>query len=410
MIEAYLDATRRRKSAGAELSLVYQNLFASLAAGFGERKPQFVTVYSTACAAELVRVGGSQYVVYDQHLGQVFNQLNRIYFATSNQGPLVLAFAYKRLAHLSVTKGSLKLATLMAMVYARINTDVKSSGDPYTSDLTEERARLAYTLCQEITVIAHELGHVAMQSDEGRCKAVEDALRDHLRAKIESPRCHKGVAERYGDAVASSVAEDHDAMVQHWEQVLEGLSSHLVEEAGSDEVAALLSISFATKIMAVPAEDACVGVLLAFKYLRLLGHLEGLSSFLLDIDIPKNISPGELSGKILSAFWGGFSGLGEAQLREHFIFSSLASISMSLGHDGEKCIEAMRHARDRFDLRVELMASRGLADHLSEVLLADFKYKILAVEDIDLLLGWKDATISQDTMVGIGKKRAIWSV
>lgn len=121
------------------------------------QSPIFKLVYSLQRSAEIVTLRGTDYLVYDQYLGQTMNVLNRIYLDSDSSSD-AFTYIFKLQAESYALDGELKSALAFASIYRM----AKENSDPtYYSEKNREY-RCLFTAIQEDFVIAHEIAHLML--------------------------------------------------------------------------------------------------------------------------------------------------------------------------------------------------------------------------------------------------------
>ncbi|MHA6718655.1 hypothetical protein ACX40Y_04300 [Sphingomonas sp. RS6] len=173
---AYLAATRRQQPAFI-LRDHYGKLFEDLQARlrtFGAT-PRFDVTYSSERTCETIRSGGDQIVIYDQYLGQTFNQLNRLH-ANAVSPDEARVYAYKVAAEFAQIDGQPRLAASLAI--AHVANREAALTHRKDGDLVR---RMRIGALQEAYVIAHEAFHTIVEHRvEWRAQMLGDARRDFL--------------------------------------------------------------------------------------------------------------------------------------------------------------------------------------------------------------------------------------
>lgn len=115
--------------------------------------PELVTCYSTERTCEFVSISNKNYIIYDQHLGETFNILNRIFFNSTDTYDIV-TYAYKVLAEIYHFSSKTELSQLCLIAY--VNN--KEDHETYKNE-QNLRIRSRYTYFQEFFVLMHEVAH-----------------------------------------------------------------------------------------------------------------------------------------------------------------------------------------------------------------------------------------------------------
>jgi len=122
----------------------------------------FKSVYSIQRSCEVVDLGGTTHIVYDQAFGQYLDILNRIYLHSTRPMDAYI-YAHKIVAQLLQQRGRLDLAAPIGKAYEAYVTAERP-------DVGQDAGSTWYTWIQEHFVILHELVHlqVRRQSDDER--------------------------------------------------------------------------------------------------------------------------------------------------------------------------------------------------------------------------------------------------
>lgn len=173
---AYLAATRRQRPAFI-LRDHYQTFFIDLQsrlAPFGAT-PEFDLAYSSERTCETITINGQQVVIYDQYLGQTFNQLNRLHL-NSLEPREARIYAYKIAAEFAQIDGQPRLAAVLAMAHFA-NRD---SAQTHTKD-SDIAHRMRIGALQEAYVMAHEAFHTIIEHQVAwREQMLRDARHDFI--------------------------------------------------------------------------------------------------------------------------------------------------------------------------------------------------------------------------------------
>jgi hypothetical protein len=214
------------------------------------RRPELFVTYSVERHTEFVQLDDAPYIVFDQHLGQTFNFLNRVLLHTD--GPMLgLGFSFRYAAQRLRTLGSDNLAMILALSWAKIRDEqplpTLAAEDPAGADL-----RRTLTYLQESYIFLHEIAHYLFSVDA------------ELRSKYE---------EFVRDRVAGLVATSEPTKIKE-------LRAAIWHHANLETCEEMMCDFFATErllltqVRVAPAWTVYAGVVLAFKYLRMLSLLE----------------------------------------------------------------------------------------------------------------------------------------
>ncbi|WP_426256982.1 hypothetical protein [Sphingomonas sp. DC2300-3] len=193
--QTYLAATRRLRDefvARGYYAKLHQSIRAAMA-GFAPLPDLHVT-YSTERTCETLDLTGGRIVIYDQYLGQTFNQLNRLHLNGSDPEDMT-TYGCKLLAERAQLLGCLEQSLAFAAAY-RVRQHEASNAHREDRDL---KKRLEWTLIQESYVVVHELFHSVLHRDPAwRAAAIRDARADHYRNRL-LPIVQRAAREGEGD-------------------------------------------------------------------------------------------------------------------------------------------------------------------------------------------------------------------
>ena len=259
MIETYLSASRRVKPLPNPTLLAhYENIYDAIMENTRPRAdaPKLFVTCSSERRCEVIRIAGRNFVVYDQHLGQAFNRLNHIQLAKNAPDRLSRAFACKILAEHLVRLGAPLAATFCALAAWGGEEKMKKSGVPLSNE--DEVARINLITVQELFVMARELAHFFYSIDE-----------PVLRAETSK------YVEQFMEAKQTLQADAGDKAMGADTYCRETLAiRNCVPEMFADDFGALMAFRIATEGLGIPRWQSFAGITLAFKYLRLLYHVE----------------------------------------------------------------------------------------------------------------------------------------
>lgn len=174
---AYLAATRREMP-GFLARDYYRSIFDGLQTSLRSygATPDFDLAYSAERTCETIRTGGRQIVIYDQYLGQTFNQLNRLHFNATEPREARI-YAYKVAAEFAQIDGQPRLGALLAM--AHVASRDGAIGHRRDTDIAR---RAQITALQEVYVMAHEAFHTIVERQAAwREQMLRDARADFLK-------------------------------------------------------------------------------------------------------------------------------------------------------------------------------------------------------------------------------------
>lgn len=259
--EAYVAATRRMRPDLVAIDY-YRGLFESLrpiAAGYG-CTADFHATYSTERNCETVKFGNQTVIIYDQYLGQTFNQMNRLWLNSTNPEEAE-AYALKVMAERAQVTGRLQLALILAGSYRVMD----SRSQTYRIDI-DARRRTFITYVQERYVLIHEHFHAILdQQPEWRAAAIRDARADYVANHLR-PILEEGLPspEPAGQALMREAFEQQIALMES--------DDALVEECVCDTLAIPIVFHGATG-QGFRAEDVRSAVFFALRHLRKLASL-----------------------------------------------------------------------------------------------------------------------------------------
>ncbi len=206
MIERYLTASRRTKKASDALLAEYQKfyrLITSQTTPAGDHPTLFVT-YSSDRKCELISIGAKHFLIYDQYLGQSFNRLNRIQYATHGAAALSQAFACKFIAERLLCLGLPAPAAFFALTSSQFEEHARAKGNPFNVPPKIDSIRHGLTAAQELFVMAHELAHHRWLLDSKRLDTeVSQYARDFI------------ISRKQND-----ISEDTPGSANYYEQIL----------------------------------------------------------------------------------------------------------------------------------------------------------------------------------------------
>lgn len=174
---AYLAATRREMPAFLARDY-YRSIFDGLQTSLSSygATPEFDLTYSAERTCETIRTGERQIVIYDQYLGQTFNQLNRLHFNATDPHEARI-YAYKVAAEFAQIDGQTRLGAVLAMAHVA-NRD-GAIGHRKDTDVAH---RMRITALQEAFVMAHEAFHTIVERQAAwREQMLSDARADFLK-------------------------------------------------------------------------------------------------------------------------------------------------------------------------------------------------------------------------------------
>lgn len=372
MIERYIAEARRTLRPAPALVTQYEKYYEWITAHttpIGQNPALYIT-YSSDRKCELITIEETAFLVYDQYLGQSFNRLNRIQYASHSASMLSQAFASKFLAERLLSLGQTGLAAFFALVAQQFHTNATADGNPFKLADATDIVRSGITASQEIFVMAHEVAH--------------------HRWRLDRENLEKEIAHYINDFL-----NEEGTAADYYKETLDQAPAGFFEEVFADDFGALIALRVTT-MTGLPMWQSAVGAVLAFKYLRLFRHLEllahGLSSLSVESD-PEAFKRVFL--KLKEDIWDGPSGnIRLFQFREHFIRHrlSIARTQMSsddVEDDGPRLI-------GEYDEKTEFPVIMELVDRLESSLTPEVLTRLnkkfgtfeQAMSLIDKLTGW----------------------
>lgn len=273
--EAYVAATRRIR-ADFVATDYYRGLFESLrpiAAAYG-CSADFHVTYSTERNCETVKFGNQTVIIYDQYLGQTFNQMNRLWLNSSNPEEAE-AYALKVMAERAQVTGRLQLALILAASYRVMD----GRSQTYKTD-HDARRRGFLTFVQERYVLVHELFHAILdQQPTWRADAIRDARGDFIENRLRPLRDETGLGGESAAQVLMRQSLDEQIALMEADDAL-------VEECVCDTLAIPVVLQDAVRQGFSPA-DARSAVFFALRHLRKLASLRATVDRLGEDDDPE---------------------------------------------------------------------------------------------------------------------------
>lgn len=267
--------------------------------------PDTRVIYTATIRPQTHCIGDRRYLIYDQYLGQILNQLTRL---TAHKAPVSAVDAYliKLAAQRYFVAGNTREAIRRGLHAAILQQSVDESG--FTMREADPKlllTRSTLTYCQERFVIAHELMHsylgmnrdlksqlaadychVIVPSYKATMKSVhesddmadrafwEDAWRQYERRQGEELS-----AEEREDLISKALSDDSDESSERWriENLTSDLTveSSLVEECVCDLVGAL-AVAKSLAGERIPLSTVMVAASLALHHLRLIQSIDRL--------------------------------------------------------------------------------------------------------------------------------------
>jgi hypothetical protein len=206
--------------------------------------PEIHIVYSINKTCETFRFENSDYIIYDQYLGQVFNKFNRIIFHESNQE--AKAYLCKLLSEEFYLTNQLTHSTSHFICYT---ANTKANATDLPESFLNEKQKLCTV--QESFVFLHELSHILISKSSPYLIKAKEFYNKNAQIKIISKPLQDGSFE-IGDA-------DID---------------HLMEEFACDIFAIENIFSYHLAKYDMSVKLVVESILLAFLYLRTLLDLK----------------------------------------------------------------------------------------------------------------------------------------
>mgnify|MGYP003647458152 CR=1 FL=1 len=394
MIEAYLAEARKSRPASREHVAYYAGVYDNLLGCIKDAgdPPKLHVAYTIDRRSEFLILGGVNYIVHDQYLGQSFNALNRILFARHGSGKLSQSYACKFLAERFVTLGCHKLALLTSLLSHQFKARALEEGDPYDIAAEAEAVRSNITAVQEDFVLAHELSHFMFTRDQ-------DNFRSTVRGRLEEFFAFKEVTVATDPSLTEEVSEQALTLgAQYYRQILEFNETDYLLELFADDFGGMVATQIALYARKIPLSQCCLGLVLTLKYTRLFRHLELMARVLAPLETIEN---SEITSKLMS-------GLDESiwdptekriefyQLREHVLQYSASYPAWGFAEIDETEPFNVSERIALYDELIEFPIIFSLVDVLKEAvssgLLASFAEMAAnpthAVEIVDEMTGW----------------------
>ncbi len=231
--------------------------------------------------------------------------------------------------------------------------------------------------------MSHELAHHRWSLDQSALGAeMSEYINQFLAFK----------ADALSDGQSSSA---HSA---YYRTILDSAGPEFLEEVFADDFGALIAMRAALTLGIRPWQ-ASLGVVLAFKYLRLFRHLEILSHRL--ATLPKSEQVADLRSSLKSLqkdVWDADTGsIGRFQFREHFLRYRLSTDRKKLPDYAVANEQKIVTVVGEYDEKTELPSILGLIDRLSDVLTPNLLFEMESSVQaagggshlVDQLTGWQ---------------------
>jgi len=388
-IEKYILASRRVKKTNAHLCEIYKKQFSVLCKKIDPnfKWPTLYTTYSALRMCELVTLDNEHYLVHDQNLGQTFNYLNRIQVASSDaRQSLSKYYGSRYLAENLILCGSPELALLLAALSQGFKANSGSSGNPFdVIEEADEVRRINYTAVQECFILAHELGHyVCNAEDQSACRSFKDNSERGLESFL-----------RREQTVWSKGELSVDGLGYYGEIYQE--TPDLKQELYADYIALVLTYDCMVTQHNLNPVDIGHGIILAFKYLRLLRYWSNLVVKLSEFRTPEHTYNSIWLHSIEQELCRGAKPtdrLSVSQFRENYLRMCIESIGKEHGHKGSIINPEVL---DDYDMATEFPATFGILDTLKDSnaaaafngILENRKTKMEIFEIVDRLTLWR---------------------
>lgn len=300
-IDLMLRAQRgRMRTRIAELAAInYQGFYSALIDvlhGYGVKNlPDLRVVSSVHSLTEMIGNGSHRWIVYDQHLGQIFARLSAL---IDQRAPFASIDTYltKLYAGRLLVHGRTHEAFLTALAHQVLRAD-----DPFRADVRDE-TRHRRVAAEEVFVLAHELMHVVFAEHPalastlrefyfGLCEAEESDREDRYTLDPETMAgmladdYNREWVRRHGDIDQTVLDSGRAELIAHFlDQIahsrLPGINElrddhALAEELVCDAGAAVLAVQVLGDGTAESALMILTAAFDANQKLRLIAHMDG---------------------------------------------------------------------------------------------------------------------------------------
>jgi hypothetical protein len=285
----YILESRRSRQPDTDLAEMYRRMYGTLKLLLPVATyPELIVSYSMKRGCENIKIRGTNYLIYDQYLGQSFARLNRILFAaTDAHQELVFSYAFKFLAEKHIAFGRLHRALTFAVSHRMLLEEVRKLGDPFTMPEEDERSRHSFTVCQEYFVLAHELSHASFALAGPLDRSLIEEEYRKIRHWIEQSFF---TDRNFDDLMTDSQLEAAEVLRQRVEglggneslrarylEILDASKDGLIREVLCDRLACDMAFRVLREVEGVEVLRIATAVALSFRYLRLFTHLENLA-------------------------------------------------------------------------------------------------------------------------------------
>lgn len=353
MIEIYLNTARRTKATSAELVALYEGYYEHITAQISPigGYPELHVTYSSERRCELLQLKGRHYLVYDQYLGQSFNRINRIQFARHESPMLSMAYGSKFIAERLISLNALGPAVFFGLISKQFEKMAHVPGNPYADLGEDEHLRLRLIAAQEVFVMAHEVAHHRWALDQSNLK---NEILGYVDAFLKSRDQNKHQMD-----VSNSLSS-------YYQSTFDETGPEFLEELFADDFGGIVAMRVASTLGAQPWE-ASLGVILAFKYLRLFRHLDIIAQGI--ASLASSMSDSGFQAKLKAIendIWDSKTkNVARFQFREHFLRYRLSEVRKSFpGYGGAGDSKIVSVVGD-YDEKTEFPATLGLIDRLT---------------------------------------------
>lgn len=347
--------------------------------------PRIGITYSAQRKCELVELGGTRTLIYDQNLGQTLNSFNRIVFfgekSVSAYRPLL-----RMLTDEAILIGRIDLATFLLAKTLKYNDSwdlPPAATEPFVQ---------TQTWLQEAFIIAHEYCHLLMAADES-FRAQRARVGRLIWEPVDDPspvEIREGLLKRYGEAPTVEQIAERFSFVR---DNVKSSENDLAEELGCDDFAFHALVSYGNSVF-LPPEDFFKATFLVLRHIRAINYAR---AFIRQLDEGADPSGVDRRVKLLQAR--------QHQLRNVFPTMLAAIKSGSARDELQKITAEMLHEQiselsDLHDKKIDEVLLFELFPNLREEFLAwkrrykrSEQYDIAQCRQLALARGW---TIGRD--------------